>query len=420
MGYSKFKNLKLQLNTEFPLGPGVVTFIPTYDHINQRNANVATDRQTGEPTGGIRQGGRYGFETSTAELRYAASADSDIQWVGGLYWTETNEPGTPRTDPDPQLRWSKALAVFGQMVYPFSDRLRGTVGFRYDKDEKGYERITRIEPPYPQTASFDFDYFDWKLGIELDHSEDIMSYFSLATGHRPGGYADRTGKPFEIESLISAEYGFKSRLMNNRFQLNSSIFYYDYKDYQSVDFWLEWDEEEQRDVFMVEYFNVDKAVNYGIEIETTTLLTPNTTFDLDVTYLHNEYKSDFILHPDPMGPGINMKGAPFPQSPEFTFRAAIDHTFTLPSGDTLKPRISARYTGERHIEFIATPATLGPSYTVVDASLTYSSQYNWSLNLYANNALDEIYANAMRTMPPPGSFMVGPRREVGMTFNIRF
>lgn len=423
---SIFKNHKLQLNAEFPLGPGVVTFIPNYDRINERSSSMAIDRMTGEPIvpPELRTGGRYSFETTTVELRYAAKSDATVQWIGGLYWTDTNEPGGPRrtqTEIPPQLKWSKAYAIFGQATYPFSETLRGIVGARYDKDQKGYERILDIPPPYPQSNSFKFTYFDWKLGVEMDHSEDMMSYFTVATGHRPGGYAEFTGKTFDTESLISAEYGLKSRFMDKRLQVNSSIFYYDYKGYQAADTWLEWDEDVNNYVMVSEFFNVDKAQNFGVEIETKALLTRNTTLDLAVTYLKNEYKSDFFVHESPLEPAAsNQKGMPFPQSPEFTFKGSIDHAFLFSWGDSLKPRISARWTDERYIEVFISPKTLAPAYTIVDASLTYSSINNWTLNFYANNALDEKYATAQRLQPPPGQYFVGLRREVGVTFNIRF
>lgn len=414
----KFRQYKLQLNTEFPVGPGIITFIPTYDYNDAKNYSVAVDRATGEPTGGVNEGGRGGFDTTTVELRYASKSESTIKWVVGLYYSGSNEMGMPRDPLPKQRKYLKSYAAFSQVTYPVSDTLRLILGLRTDKDKKGYEHILNIAP-YPESNYFTFNYTDWKAGIEHDLSDSIMQYFSLSTGHRPGGYAEFTGAPFDEESLISGEYGLKSRLMNNRMQLNGSMYYYDYKDYQAVDVYFVEDPESPTGQSMKAiFFNVGKVSAYGLELEGRYIIGSSTLVNLSLTALKNKYKSDFLVHEDPFSlAAINQKGKPLTHSPKYTVSAGIEHSFYFSGGDTLKPRLSVRYTDKQYIGVLISPDSLMPSYTVVDASLNYSSTHNWALNLYANNALNEHYVSGGQ---PGRAYWPGPPRMIGFNFMVKF
>ncbi len=417
---SKFRQYKFQLNTEFPVGPGVITFIPTYDYNDGRTYSLSSGRD-GTPIDPVEvaEGGRGGFDTTTAELRYASKSDSKIKWVAGVYYSGSDEKGMPRAPLPTQLKYMKSYAAFSQVTYPFQDTFRLIIGLRADKDKKGYEHILNVEEPWPTSNSFSFSYTDWKVGIEQDLSDSIMQYFTLSTGHRPGGYAEFTGAPFDEEALMSYEYGLKSRLMNNRLQLNGSMYYYDYKGYQAVDGYLVDDPESPTGQSMKAiFFNVDKAKAYGLELEGQYLLGSATSLNLTFTAMKNKYTSNFYVHESPFSPvAVNQKGKPMPHSPKFTISGGIDHSFTFSSGDTLKPKVSAKYTDEQYIGVFVSPDTLNPAYTVVDASLSYLSTHNWTLNLYANNMLNEHYVSGGQ---PGRAFWPGPPRVAGFNFMINF
>lgn len=412
---NKYKNSRYVLTAEFPVGPGVVTFLPSYERISQSSASVGANRMTGEVE--VTLGGMLGYKTSSAELRYASKEDARIQWVGGLYYTDTDEPGRLRTPPPVAIKWYKSYAAFGQIVYPFSDTLRGIVGARTAKDDKGYTDYELT----PETASFNFRYFDWKLGIEKDFTENIMNYLTLSTGHRPGGYAERTGLPFKMESLISAEWGLKSRFMDNRLQVNGDIYYYDYKDFQVTDVWIEIDPDTGQPEMFNNFWNVDKVGNYGAELEISSLLARNTKLDFAITFLHARYEADFYKHETAFSPvADNLNGKPLPHSPDFTIRGSIDHTFFLSDGSVLKPRVSFRWFDDQYVAPVISRTNLQEAYSIVDASLTFDSTHNWTLNFYANNALDKVYASGIGFAAAGQVYFPGNPRQMGITFNMRF
>jgi iron complex outermembrane recepter protein len=207
--------------------------------------------------------------------------------------------------------------------------------------------------------------------------------------------------------------------MDNRLQVNGDIFYYDYKGYQVVDVAWVVNEDYPDGTVKANFFNADKAKNYGAEIETTALVGDATEMNLNLAYLKNEYMSDFFVHADPFGPALNMKGKTMPHSPEFTVKTSIAHTFYFSDNSSLKPNISYRWTDKQYYGTLISDDTLGPAYSIVDVSLNYSSGKNWSLNLYSNNALNEHYYTGSVQQATLVYFPGNPR-TTGLTMNVKF
>jgi len=427
---SKTIDSKIALTAEFPLGIGVVTVLPTYEIIKNRTSSYSPP--SGPGTQGLPaqlnlSGNPWHNMTATNELRYANKADSEIKWVGGLYWSKTNEPRVPRTakyttNPGADsYKWYNTKAAFAQVTYPFSDTLRGVVGARYDIDKKGYfdDRFPELDVPAPAKNSFKFSYFDWKVGVEKDLAKDLMSYLTLSSGHKAGGFSEDDGTPFDTESAISGELGLKSRLMDNRLQVNGDIFYYDYTGYQVVDTYWVVNEDYPEGTVKANFFNADKSKTYGAEIETTALLGDSTELNLNFSYLKSEYVSDFFVHADAFGPALNMKGKTMPHSPEFTIKTGIDHTFSFSDGSTLKPSVSYRWTDKQYFGTLISDDTLGPAFSIVDVGMSYSSSKSWSLNFYCNNALNEHYYTGSVQQATMVYFPGNPR-TAGVTLNIKF
>ena len=417
---NKNENTKLSLTAEFPLGPGIVTVIPSYETSEGDSSSYSMGRGApGQPPPTTPSFSvnktPYGYVSKIAEVRYANKSDSDIKWTFGLYYSTADDPRSPDAGRGASSE-NSSNAAFGQVTYPFSDTLRVITGARYDVDKKSYS--DGINYPDP-SGSISFKYFDYKLGIEKDFAEDMMGYFTLASGHKPGGFGDN-GVPFDMESNISGELGVKSRFLDNRLQLNGDVFYYIYDGYQVVDGWVAPDPTSPTGESMYfKFYNADQAKSLGAEIETTALVGNATGLTLNLSYLQNEYTEDFFLHPSFTEPLKNMKGSTMPHSPKFTIMARIDHTFNFSDGSTLKPSVSYRWTDKQYLGFVIKPEYLGPSYSIVDFTMSYNAAKSWSLNFYANNALNKHYYVNTQNM---GALVVfpGSPRIIGATWNLRF
>jgi iron complex outermembrane receptor protein len=402
-----YQSYKLSANVEFAAGPGVVTFIPSYQHAEGTHWS---DRGTYlekllDPADAVQY---------SAELRYGSGPDADIKWVGGLYYYDLQNDSQGGNNPLLTSDMTTSYAAFGQVTVPLTDSLRAILGLRAAYDEKSYDNPNKT----PCEGENNWTAFDWKAGLEADLADGILGYLTLASGHRPGGFNTMgEGDKFEPEALTSAEIGIKSRFMNQRIQVNANAFYYDYKDFQVMDFYVDMT---TAPFFFAILENVGDVTNFGGELETELLLTRNTVANFAVTYLKSEFQDDYILHggsADPPGTIENMKGKSLPHAPELTLKGSLEHSFVFADGDSLIPKIDVRWTDDQYVAPFPGEAQFQEAHAIYDVSLRYSpADKNWSVNAYMKNAGDEV----VKTAAFGDSIMVNNPRLYGVVFSAKF
>jgi iron complex outermembrane receptor protein len=397
---------KHSANIEFDAGPGVVTFIPAYQW------------GAGEVWGEMGMGLEKSYDPNnvdqmSAELRYGSKSDASVKWVAGLYYyslknTMIGDPAGP--NPEMTTNETTSYAAFGQITIPFTGNFRGIVGARGAQDEKSYENPNLTTAP--TTGETDWTKYNWKAGLELDLHEDIMSYLTVATGHRPGGFNTiQDGSIFDPEELLSYELGLKSRFFSDRLQVNGDVFYYDYKDFQLTDFYFPAGSSFPELVVN----NVEEVTTYGAELEIEALLTEQTLLSLAGAYLNSTYQSDFILHDGPTE--VNMKDEPLPHAPEYSVKASLSHKFILSGGSKWTPRVSARWVDDQYVAPLTNEQRLQEAHTLVDASLVWDSpDGKLSLNIYGRNLTDEATKSAFFAQ----EYLVGSPRQYGAVLTCRF
>lgn len=102
-------------------------------------------------------------------------------------------------------------------------------------DRNGGFSYANLTIPGQQSGSSEFDFVDWRLGLEYDLSDDNMVYAKVSTGHKSGGFNDSfNGSPipetFSPEKLLVYEIGTRNSfdLFGRRAVFNLTGFYYDY------------------------------------------------------------------------------------------------------------------------------------------------------------------------------------------------
>jgi iron complex outermembrane receptor protein len=406
--WQEYDSFKFSINAELAAGPGVITFLPAYQSadgiVMGWNSFAGDYDKSWDPLDG---------ESLSAELRYASKGDATIQWVGGLYYLDFEAAILGNNNPTVKTDMTTSYAAFGQTTIPITDTLRAVLGGRVGYDEKSYHNIGLD----PSTAKTDWSSFDWKAGLEADLSTSVMTYLTLASGHRPGGFnsialaGDLTGTSFDQEALVSAELGIKSRFMNHRLQINADVFYYDYKDYQVADFFTP----DGAAFPVLQIYNASAVINYGAEFESEMLLTNRTVGKFSLTYLNSEYQDDFILH----GPlPKNLKGYSLPHAPEWTAKFGLEHTFDMGGNGSLTPNVELRWTDDQYVGVFPSETSLQKAYTIYDVAVRYSSSDDkWSINTYIKNAGDEVYVQQAQGAD---SFSVSSPRTAGVVFSAKF
>jgi iron complex outermembrane receptor protein len=357
-------------------------------------------------------------EQITQEFRLANSGDSKLQWTAGLFYsreeisrTETFEfpalggPGGNDITASVQENTTKSFAAYADGTYAISDDLSFTAGLRYssDKREIGAEgQVIQglgllIKPFDHVTASGKWDNVAWRAVMSYRVNADVMAYASAATGFKSGGFtgsastADRATTPFDQEKATNYEVGIKSRLLDNRLQLNITAFYTDYTDLQVTRFF------QPVDAAFGEFIteNAGKAEMKGVEAEFVALPIEQIEIGGSYAYLDAKY-TDFQGTPSLAADGSILESGAFNgnrlrQAPETMLSFYGKFTQQLEKG-SISAKVSYRYQGLSFYGPSNNPIETIPAYDIWDARLAWRSDNdNWEAAVWVRNFGDEQY-----------------------------
>jgi len=422
----------------------------TYDQWRSYSASIG-DRSAIYDTN-YTSGTTYNDQTQNRwsyEVRLTSQGDSRFQWMAGAFYEDVYDwwdYGTknlglttttawayaqyyasnvdpkynvasplPDTDIYYQNIYDKTIrqkALFGEMTYSLTDRWSATVGarwFEYDRHEFDTYQLPLGLPAYdrdcgcfgPETrndrSGKDSEHVI-KLGTEFHFDDKRMAYFLYSEGFRLGGSngarAASTGVvPFDYapDTLKNYEMGLKSRWMDDRLQLNATLFFMEWSDIQqdiSTDQW-----------WLRGRFNGSKAEQKGIELSGNFQLTDRFSLEASLFAASPEF-AEKLIYPDdtPDDPTDNAfieAGSPMPGSPERKYWVATDYKFPRVgslNGD-LWVRWSYSYTSEFWDSISAIQDNnrdlLVPSSSTSTLQFGFDHENGWSTSLVVRNLFDE-------------------------------
>ena len=279
----------------------------------------------------------------------------------------------------------------------------------------------------------------WRANLEWTPNEDSLFYLGATTGYRSGGFSlgllDTQGEvldddgsvnillngppaTYDAEDVLALEFGYKGTLFQDRLQVFSALYWYDYKDYQDqVDGTNDTTGGDQQIVI-----NVPKARNMGFEIEANWLATDNWLIGGNYSYTRSEYRSDvFIVEndnparpevlfrdvvPDPNNPGDtiitnatvrNLRGNDLKQIPRHKGTILTTYDWNLAAGNlTLGANLS--YTGLSWQTGIKRNLDKIPARYRANAYLAFTdSQQRYTIRAFIDNITDEGAARNIQT-----------------------
>ena len=235
--------------------------------------------------------------------------------------------------------------LFGDVTYDVTDRLTLTGGLRYTKQDlasTSYGVVLKSNPYLPGlngvtmspsllvgagalgqhlSASKDVDgAFTWRLNAAYRLSDNVNTWLAYGRGRRPE-VLSLSGTVFETvdaETLDNIEAGVFGRFFEDRVQLTSSVYYGEYKNFQTTRF------DPTNGVFINE--NSGNATQYGFEFDGQALATDNIRLLATYAFTHSEYDDT-----DDDGNPLQYAGNKFRLSPEQSFSLAAD--ITVPVGE---------------------------------------------------------------------------------------
>jgi iron complex outermembrane receptor protein len=357
----------------------------------------------------------------TQELRISGESES-TRWVAGLFYLNIdNDSDNGLKAPinslplvfgafpphytdggdisvDAELE-TNSYSVFGQVEWDLNEQLTLIAGARLTREDKDYEmaqglyasnssyRIHQGERITLNSLETDSSDTFWTGKLQLDYrlENDILLYAGINRGVKagsfnaplagtffslPGGNADI---PYEEEVLTSYEAGFKSTWFEGTTRLNGSVFYYDYKDYQSFLF---------TGVGGVVINN--DATNLGVELELQTSPAEGWDALFSVAWFDAEVQDV----PLSVNSSITRDVKPT-YAPELQVTALVRYQWDA-FGGTMAIQGDVAYSDEFYYNLRNFDADKFDSYVIGNARLSWSSPNElWETSLALRNISDE-------------------------------
>lgn len=398
---------------KFKFGDVTLTYIPSY-----LRAHVNVDYFFGAyPTSKNDHADQW-----TQELRLSGSAGRVDYLLGGYaYRIKTSGlfalSGFPIADV--AANRLKGYAIFGEGTVRASDSLSFTLGGRLSWDDRlgagtytGFEGANFVlGVPF----SFDKSYSraDFKAAVQYQVTPDINLYAAVQSGYQPGTfntYRNRPGVSNEVApaKLIAYTAGIKTRLLDDRLQINNEFFFYNYSDlfasaYNTI-------------LNTTQTFNAQKVEIYGNQLDIAFKPTRDDRIGLNLGYLHARNKK-FVL---PDG-SANFNGLQLQYAPDWTISASYSHDFELKSG-YIRAQINSRFESAFFSDFSHVPGGRQSAYTKSDASITYYADGDrWNLGVWIKNIENEavLGATAVGSSSPLQALGATSNLEPPRTFGAR-
>lgn len=314
-----------------------------------------------------------------------------------------------------------SIGLFGQASYELVTGLRLVGGLRYSRDEKdsvdygGARSGTTLQgPQFPLTIPRTVDGFDtdpnlytslqsrnyenvtYRGAVEYDVNPDVLLFAQVATGFLSGSLTV-AGTSTDDQKSINYEAGVKSRFLDNRLQVNASVFYTKYKNL--ITSFQRPNASGGVDTLSI---NGGEIKSKGAEAVIEARPIEPLRLTVALSYLDADFGTFGVLAPhqlvngNPAASGrfISLNGVRPQYSPKFT--ASLVGAYDIDLGDAGKvtPQVqfyySARYSAQTQLSFLD-PAGTQPSFTKTDLRLVYSTaDERFSIEGFVENIENEI------------------------------
>lgn len=390
------------------------------------------------------------------EIRYASTLDGPINFVVGGYWQEeksefdvqvirSNADGLPNSAFS-SLNEDDALigtgdtyfgrtstfdlsqkAIFGEVTYEVTDKLTALVGARYfDSTYTSSDTSTHpfvgfsddsIRDAVPQTSSSDKTTF--KANLAYKATDDLLFFATASQGFRVGG-VNRPEISSEIitlpsygpDTLWNYEVGMKNSFMDNRVNLNVSLYTMRWSDMQVQ-------ARDQTGAFTF-LTNAGKATINGGEVELNALLTDDLKFFAGLSYQDAKLTED--------GPDLGdadtraLDGHRLPNVPQFQANLALTYTTTFGNDFEATFHGDLTHRGSSFTEFSPTNTLRVElaSYELVNLRASVEKN-DWKVSVFVKNLFDErAQIDAINGSQDPLAYITIRPRTIGMSVKKSF
>jgi len=279
---------------------------------------------------------------------------------------------------------SKSRAAFVNSTWHLNTQWSINAGLRYSEDDKkdtGFQQIpTGLVIPIDREGSWDA----WtpKLTVEYTPRDDLFFFATASRGYKTGLMnIGSAGNPVDPEFIWSYEGGMKSQWLDNRLQVNATVFHATIEDLQV-----------QRPINgTLVAVNAAEAETQGLELETIARVTEGLTVKWNVAYIDAQF-NEFITQNTTVAPGvdIDLSGNALPTTPELTTDVALEYETDVTDNWSAKFKVQGVYTDERWFNEFQEDIAYQEDTFVVNANIVLKTHDDvWSVNIWGRNLTDE-------------------------------
>lgn len=349
----------------------------------------------------------YETDQFSQELRLASTGLDGWSWLVGGFFLDEDKSGAlglgRATHPTfgqvsfiiPNDDTAESIAVFGQVTYDVTDAITLSVGGRYSDEKKtdetsvgaifgdfrGLAAVGTVAQFNSRSEEASYDEFTPRFGLEFRPDEDNLFYATVSKGFKSGGWNAFDNSPsFEPETLWSYEVGSKSELADGLIRLNTSAFYYDYKNLQVSAF---------KDGLTVTT-NAAEATVWGLEAEVNMRASEQLSINGSAAYLdatYDEFTSTFGN-----ATGVDLSGNRLNNAPKVSLN--LNATYEVPLSNGARVDIFGQLSYQSRVFHTQNnEALIGQDgFALLDARIAYVAEdESWEVAVFGKNLTDEEY-----------------------------
>ncbi len=432
------------------LGGASLTSITSYqdwkydysrEDVDGTDMNLLGALTGGAANGGLFQGGPFHATSFTQEVRVTSDGSGPLKYLAGVYYSDASTDRAFTRGPVTLLAsWdstasTRSLAGFAQLDYDITETTRIGGGIRLNNEKIGVKftnlQIPKVAPANNATClvtcvgSDSETAVTYKISLQQDLADRVMAFATFATGYKGQGFDVSSGftpakaaTPVNAEHSKAYEIGIKSRLFDNRLQLNLTGFWTDYNDFQAQAGVID----AATGLVQLGLNNVGKLRTKGIELEMSAEPVSGFRIDGSAAYVDAKIRAFPAANcfagqavtpqvgsapmgvgcfdADGTGPGTtriqNLAGTSLANSPKFKFNLGGVYTFAL-GGSGMKGVFGLNYQYQTKVNFdlFQNPLTVQPAYGVLNGSIGLDGGEDspLKLTLFVNNVFNKHYAS---------------------------
>ena len=384
-----------------------ITYIPSYFYLNSINQYWL---------GGILNDKLDYYSQYTQELR-AAGTVGRFKFLVGLYGYDQRGRSNDFLVPI-HIRSSDILhnvkqgeAIFGQLTYALTSRLRLIGGGRFSADQRKANGIAGSGEDY--FYQHDYTNIDYKVGADYDVTNKILAYANIQTSYQPGTFNEAPNTPtfqnkVKPSHLTAFSAGFKSRFFDDKLQFNDEFFYYLYRDLQIQSY--------NENIAFNPIINASKVIIPGNQADL--VLRPDEADRFNVSVAYNHARA--AVFDTPTG---SFAGYQTPYASDWNVTAGAQHDFAIPGAGYLRARWDTRFASSFFADYTHHPGTRQDGFDKNDLAVTYFSESGrWTLGMWVRNIgnVATIAAAAFGGIPGPATAYLEDPRTFGARATINY